>query len=119
MRLFLSLSLLVALAGLSGCFAPDGGDLTCPPSNNLGRVVAIEGATIRVQVLQPGPGAAPGEAVLHTEGAEFYSYAGSLDECHEQDRGMLTTGQEIQFFVDSWKASQPPQANVDAVVVLG
>lgn len=120
MRVFpLSSSLLFVLVALSGCAESGYSDGECPPVNNLGRVTAIDGTTVRVSILQPGPGAPIGEAVLRTDGADFYAYAGSLDECFDQPRDMLTNGQEIQFFVAVWEKSNPPQATVDAIVVRG
>lgn len=123
MRAFPSLSLpllFFSLAALSGCAGgEDYSDGECPPLNNLGRVTSIDGPTIHVHILVPGPGSTPGDAVLHAEGAEFYAYAGSLDECFDQPRDMLTVGQEVEFFVDAWEKSSPPQAHVDAIVVRG
>lgn len=108
--------LLAILAGLGGCAAPDEG-LACPPSNNLGRVISIDGTVVRVQLLQSSLGFR--DAVLETAGAEVLYYAGSSEECYESRRALLTEGQEIQFHVDAWSASEPPQATVDAVTIRG
>lgn len=111
------LSLLVAVAALSGCADAEDDDRACPPRDTVARVTAIEGTTVRVHLMQSTQG--PGEAVLHTDGARFLYYAGSLDACYPSSRSDLAVGQEIEFLAGAWMESFPPQANVDAIIILG
>jgi hypothetical protein len=116
-RLFLSFSLLAVATALSGCSTPDDDDRSCPPTDTLARVTSIDGATVRVRLLQSSQGT--GEAVVHAEGAEFLYFAGSLGECYPAERSGLSAGQEIEFLAGAWMESSPPQARVEAIVIRG
>ena len=113
--LFLSFSLLVTLVALSGCADGADHDGTCPERSDLGRVASIDGTSVAVQVLVP----VDDYVILDTAGADFHYYAGSSDSCHEASRDDLQAGQEIEFHVDAWADSEPPQAKVDDIVIRG